>query len=234
MTQEGGRILSRILGQRAFAYPKPLSLVRSLVRAATRGDDIVLDSFAGSGTTGHAVLDLNREDAGRRRFLLVEREPDIAREITAERLRRVVQGYSYLGNRGNAATVEGLGGGFRFCELGPSLLDQDGAIREEVTFAELARHVFFTETGVPLARRPDRTSPLVGVHNGTAVYLLYNEMLGGRRRDGGNVLTSALLAELPPHDGPKVIYAESCRLGESRLRRENIVFKQTPYDVRVG
>jgi adenine-specific DNA-methyltransferase len=99
-----------------FDYPKPTSLVEYLVRAATETekDALVLDSFAGSGTTAHAVLRLNRTDGGRRRFILVELEAHIARAVTAERVRRVCEGYE--GPRG--ARVEGLGGGFRFCELG--------------------------------------------------------------------------------------------------------------------
>ncbi|GIW83361.1 MAG: site-specific DNA-methyltransferase [Gemmatales bacterium] len=72
MNSEGGRVVDRIFGVRAFAYPKPLSLVRSLVRSATRNKDVILDYFAGSGTTGHAVINLNREDGGRRKFILVE------------------------------------------------------------------------------------------------------------------------------------------------------------------
>ena len=80
------------MGSKAFTYPKPVSLIRSLVRASTRNDDIVLDSFAGSGTTGHAVLQLNKEDGGNRRFILIEMEPEICRNITGERLRRVIEG----------------------------------------------------------------------------------------------------------------------------------------------
>ena len=72
MNSEGGRAVDRIFGSRAFAYPKPVSLIRSLVRSATRQTDIVVDFFAGSGTTGHAVINLNREDRGRRKFILVE------------------------------------------------------------------------------------------------------------------------------------------------------------------
>ena len=72
MNSEGGRAVDRIFGSRAFAYPKPVSLIRSLVRSTTRQTDIVVDFFAGSGTTGHAVIDLNREDRGRRKFILIE------------------------------------------------------------------------------------------------------------------------------------------------------------------
>ncbi len=90
-----------------FDFPKPLSLVQHLVRSVCHGDPdaIVLDSFAGSGTTGHAVLALNGADGGRRRFILVEMDADIARHVAAERLRRVCSGV-------------GLGGGFWYCTLG--------------------------------------------------------------------------------------------------------------------
>jgi hypothetical protein len=117
--EDAARELRRIFHERErlpFDYPKPTSLVEYLVRAATHGerDAVVLDSFAGSGTTAHAVLRLNRADGGRRRFILVELEPEIARGVTAERVRRVCEGY----DDARGARVEGLGGGFRFCELG--------------------------------------------------------------------------------------------------------------------
>src|SRR3990172_1280421 len=234
MNQEGGRLLQQMLGSKVFAYPKPLSLIRSLVRATTRGTDIVMDSFAGTGTTGHAVLDLNNEDEHNRRFILVEMEPDIARNITAERLRRVIEGYTWKDTRGNEKREEALGGGFRYCTLGPTLFDAEGHIRAEVSFDDLARHVFFVETGEPLpTRNGKRRSPRLGVVNGLAVYLLYNGVLKDKSLDGGNVLTRATLAALPAHDGPKVIYGTGCRLSPERLRREGITFRQIPYEVRV-
>ncbi|MCC2672408.1 MAG: Site-specific DNA-methyltransferase (adenine-specific), partial [Armatimonadetes bacterium] len=107
-----------ILGRKAFPQPKPVALVRYLLSMVRDPEAIVLDCFAGSGTTGHAVLDLNRIDGGSRRFLLVELEPEICREITAERLRRVIQGYSHTERSGMEQQVEGLGGGFRYCMLG--------------------------------------------------------------------------------------------------------------------
>jgi site-specific DNA-methyltransferase (adenine-specific)/adenine-specific DNA-methyltransferase len=149
MNQEGGKLIQKIIGSKVFACPKPLSLVRSLIRAATRSNDLVLDSFAGTGTTGHAVLDLNTEDGGKRRFILVELDVGTAQSITAERLRRVIQGYTYRDQKGNEKFKPGLGGGFRYCELGPTLFDAAGHIRSDVTYQDLARHVFFTETGQP-------------------------------------------------------------------------------------
>jgi site-specific DNA-methyltransferase (adenine-specific)/adenine-specific DNA-methyltransferase len=233
MTQEGGKLLQQILGSRVFAYPKPLSLVRSLVRAATGSRDLVMDSFAGTGTTAHAVLDLNVEDGGARRFLAIEMDENICSTITRERITRVVVGYTTMNGNGGKK-VEGLGGGFRFCKLSHPIFDADGQINAEVRFADLAAHVFFTETGEPIPKRTNGRSPLIGVCNGTAYYLLFNGVLGDKRPDGGNVLTSRILDELPAHEGPKVIYGEGCRLGSARLKRLNITFKQVPYEIKVS
>lgn len=196
---------------------------------------MVLDSFAGSGTTAHAVLKQNAEDGGNRRFILVEMDEAIARDVTAERVRHVVGGY--VNAKGEA--VPGLGGGFQFCTLGKPLFDARGRIDPEVRFAELARFVWFAETGMgrSLRRRradaPDTASPLLGVHEGRAIYLLYNGILKDRSIEGGNVLTTPLLDALPPHDGPKVIYAARSAIAEPRLRALGIVFKQLPYRLRV-
>jgi adenine-specific DNA-methyltransferase len=179
---------------------------------------IFLDSFAGSGTTGHAVLQLNKEDGGNRRFILVEMEREICQKVTAERLRRVIAGY---GDR------EGLGGGFRYCTLEETLFDAAGQIRESVGFGDLARHIFFTETGGSLRELPDSSSPLIGCANGTAYYLL---------RKGANssgALDAAALRALPPFDGVKVVYAEECRASAGRLQAANVIFRQVPYAVRV-
>lgn len=230
MNQEGGKILQQIFGTKSFAYPKPVSLITSLVRASTQGDDLVLDSFAGSGTVGHAVLSLNKADGATRRFILIEMESKIARSITAERVRRVAEGYT--DPKGKA--VEGTGGGFRFCELGDSLFDSNGRIRDSVTFADLARHVFFSETGEPLARERVTKSPLIGEHQGMAVYLLYNGILGDKSANGGNILTRQVLAQLPKFSGPKVIYCAGNLLGPDRLRTEKIVIRQTPYEIKIS
>ena len=129
---------------------------------------------------------------------------------------------------------EGVGGGFRYCTLGEALFDAAGNVAEAVSFTDLATHVFFTETGGPLSAPASGRTPLLGVSNGKAVYLLFNGVLGDKRPNGGNVLTSAILRDLPRHDGPKVIYGEGCRLGATRLKREGIVFKQIPYQIKVS
>jgi site-specific DNA-methyltransferase (adenine-specific)/adenine-specific DNA-methyltransferase len=215
-----------------FVTPKPSRLIERILQIATNPGDLVLDSFAGSGTTGHAVLKLNRAapDQAPRRFIMVEIEPDIARTITAERVRRVAQGYT----NAKGEQVEGLGGGFRFCELGEPLFDEHGQIRASVRFAELARHVYFSETGEPLPRERVSNTPLLGVHRGVAVYLLYNGILHDKRANGGNVLTRAVLAQLPPFDGPKIIYCNGCLLGRERLQAERITVRQIPYEIKTS
>lgn len=215
-----------------FVTPKPTRLIERILQISTSPGDLVLDSFAGSGTTGHAVLKLNRATADQepRRFILVEMEPKIAREITSERVRRVAQGYK----NAKGESVDGLGGGFRYCELGESLFDESGKIRETVSFADLARHVYFTETGEPLPRGRVTKSPFLGECRGVGVYLLYNGILDDKSAQGGNVLTRAVLAKLPTFDGQKVIYCAGCLLGKDRLQAERILIRQTPYEIKVS
>ena len=237
-----------------FITPKPTRLIQRILQIATDKDSLILDSFAGSGTTGHAVLKQNAEDGGNRRFILVEMDDAIARNVTAERVRRMAQGYT----NAKEQAVEGLGGGFQFCRLSAEpLFDADGQIRRDVTFAQLAEFVWFAETGtswMPSFRGGGAepgiqsspasldsrlrgndgidSSPLLGVHDGRAIYLLYNGILKDRSIDGGNVLTGPLYDLLPPFAGPKVIYAAANRMG-SRAAREGITFKQTPYALEI-
>ena len=224
-TDEAKKESDAILGANIFDTPKPTRLIRRILEIATDKDSLILDSFAGSGTTGHAVLAQNAADDGNRRFILVEMDNHICRNITAQRLSRVAQGYN---------DIPALGGGFRFCELGEPLFDERGNIRSTVRFPDLARHVYFTETGEPLPAIAILDSPLLGFHNGTAVYLLYNGILKDKTQKGGNVLTTTILAALPGHDGPKIIYGTACRIDQERLRREGIVFKQLPYKLKIG
>jgi site-specific DNA-methyltransferase (adenine-specific)/adenine-specific DNA-methyltransferase len=138
----------------------------------------------------------------------------------------------YTNSKGQKVT--GLGGGFRFCTLGEPLFDEGGRIRDSVRFGELARHVYFTETGEPLPRERVPNSPLLGVCRGVAIYLLYNGILGDKSANGGNVLTRATLVQLPPFDGPKVVYCAGCLLGEERLTAHRMTVRQTPYEIRIS
>ena len=234
--------------KRPFNFPKPTGLISELLSFTTQGTDIILDSFAGSGTTGHAVMQLNAEDGGDRRFILVEMDETICRDITAQRLKRAAAKIAV--EHAPAGLVESaqpsllpdtpeppapnLRFGFTYCELGEPLFGPDGDIRPSVTWDDLAAHVFFAETGTPLMRLPAWLKPLAGIANGTAVYLLYNGVLKDKRPNTGNVLTSAVLAELPPHAGPKVIFGTGCRLSPARLQALGITFRQIPYEVRIS
>ncbi|MCG3112354.1 MAG: site-specific DNA-methyltransferase [Candidatus Manganitrophus sp. SB1] len=231
-TQEARSELLEVLPDCPFTTPKTSRLIRRIIELATNPGDLVLDSFAGSGTTGHAVLSLNHLalNEGPRRFILVEMEKKIASEVTAERVRRVTEGYT----NAKGERVEGLGGGFRYCELGEPLFDENGKIRETVGFADLARHVYFSETGEPLPRERVNKSPFLGACRGVGIYLLYNGILGDQSANGGNVLTRAVLAQLPPFDGQKVIYCAGCLLGRDRLQAERIIIRQTPYEIKVS
>ncbi|QQR75285.1 MAG: site-specific DNA-methyltransferase [Holophagales bacterium] len=216
-----------------FVTPKPTRLIRRIINIAGGDTALILDSFAGTGTTGQAVMQSNKTDNGVRRFILVELDQAICRGVARQRLKNVVDGYSSR-RLGTGEGIQGLGGGFRYCRLGEALFDEAGRINERVTFPDLAAHVFFSETGTPISRRDSGCTPLLGVHQGRAIYLLFNGILGDLRPVGGNVLTRDVLAALPEHDGPRVIYGESSRLSRDRLAREGIVFKQVPYEIRVG
>ncbi|MCC7119567.1 MAG: site-specific DNA-methyltransferase [Anaerolineales bacterium] len=246
-TSEARTEILRIISEVPFTTPKPSRLIQRLLQIGSNPRDIILDSFAGSGTTGHAVLKQNAEEGGNRRFILVEMDKTIAQSITAERLKRVAEGYSYKDAKGNKKKEAGLGGGFRYCELGVTLFDADGQIREEVKYNDLAQHVYFIETGQPLTARPPSSlrtrrsersetrksePPLLSIHNDTAVYLLYNGILKDKKPNGGNVLTRKVLASLPKHEGPKVIYGTGCLLSEEKLRELNVTFRQIPYEVK--
>jgi adenine-specific DNA-methyltransferase len=232
-TDEASKELKTLFdGKTAFDTPKPTRLLERIFQIASNPNDLVLDSFAGSGTTGHAILKMNAQasDKPPRRLILVEMESEIARTVTAERVRRVAQGYT----NAKGEEVAGLCGGFRYCELGEPLFDETGMIRETVKFSELARHVYFSETGEPLPRARVVNTPLLGVCRGVGIYLLYNGILGDESVNGGNVLTRQTLAKLPPFDGPKVIYCAGCLLSRDRLQAARITIRQTPYEIKVS
>ena len=169
----------------------------------------------------------------KRRYIGIEMGEN-ASIYCAPRLKKVIDGEQ--GGISKEAGWQG-GGGFRFYRLGAAVFDEQGRINPAIRFPHLAAHVWFAETRTPLDLTGLRNlsglaSPLLGVHRGVAIYLLYNGILGDRRPAGGNVLTRKVLAALTPFDGPKVIYGESCRLSGETLRAARITFKQIPYDLK--
>lgn len=199
---------------------KPEALIKRVFDLFSTSGDLVLDSFLGSGTTAAVAHKMGR------RYIGIE-TGDHAVTLCAPRLQRVVDGEQ--GGISGAVGWKG-GGGFRFYKLGSAVFDTEGRINPEIRFAHLAAHIWFSETHTALHKKARQ--PLLGKHYGTAFYLLYNGILGDKRPDGGNVLTAKVLAALPAHDGQKVIYGEACRISAARLKDLDIIFKQTPYDLK--
>ena len=224
-TQSATELLKNIMGgANVFSSPKPVQLIQKLISLVAEKNAIVMDSFAGSGTTAHAVLQQNKADGGNRKFVLVEMDKNISENITAKRIAKAIKGY-----KNGDKTVAPLGGGFHFCTLGTSLFDENGNIGGKVKFADLAAHIFFSETGTPIAKRAK--TPLLGVCDNRAIYLLFNGVMGDN-----NALTIAALHSLPPppqNGMTRVIYAESTLLSKERLAREKIEFRQIPYKIRL-
>ena len=219
--QEAKKEINTLFGpDNAFDTPKPERLLKRILEIATNHGDLVLDSFLGSGTTAAVAHKMNR------RYIGIEMG-DHAVTHCAPRLRKVIEGEQ--GGISEAVGWKG-GGGFRFYRLGDPVFDEAGHISPGIRFAPLAAHVWFIETGVPFTGRAD--SPLLGIHDGTAYYLLYNGILGDKRPNGGNVLTAKILTALPPFDGPKVIFGEGCRMSAERLEHERIKFRQIPYEIK--
>ncbi|KAB1175326.1 site-specific DNA-methyltransferase [Photobacterium damselae] len=221
-TDESKKEIHTIFGKKdAFDTPKPERLLERILHIATNEGDLVLDSFLGSGTTAAVALKMGRK------FIGVE-IGEHAQTHCQSRLKKVVDGQSVGISANN--NWQG-GGGFRFYKLGEAVFDEYGCLNTDIKFPTLASHIWYLETKTPLGNKAD--TPLLGVYNDTAYYLLYNGILGDRRPVGGNVLTSKILNNLPDIDKHDriVIYGESSRLGDVRLKQANITFKQIPYDV---
>lgn len=203
---------------------KPEELIERILQIATSSGDLVLDSFLGSGTTAAVAHKMGR------RWIGVEMG-DHAVTHCALRLRKVLEGEQ--GGISQAVGWQG-GGGFAFYRLGETVFDADGAINPGVTFAPLAAHIWFAETGAPMTA--PNSGPFLGSHDGGGLALLYNGILGDKSVSGGNVLTRKTLgmirASAGDFAGPMTVYGEACRLSPETLKAEGIVFKQTPYDVR--
>ena len=210
------KILTAIFSSKEFDYSKPVSLLEFICKLATDKDSIVLDSFAGSGTTAHAVLNMNRQDGGNRRFILIEM-CDYAETITAERVKRVIDGYG----EGEKA-VDGTGGGFTFYELGEKLLDGE-YLNENVPLDKIRSYVYFTETKQSATDKADEPHYL-GTYLDTAYYFYYD-------KNAATTLDHDFLATVRTKAESYVIYADRCILSDEELERYHITFKKIPRDI---
>ena len=214
-TQNMGNELARM--GISFDFPKPVQLIQYLLGFYSNADDIILDSFAGSGTTAHAVLNMNKADGRHRKFILVEMM-DYADSITAERVKRVFRGY---GEGKNA--VEGTSGSFSFYDLGEPLMHGD-VLNENVGVDKIREYVYFTDTKTPLPEPHPDEPYFMGVHIGSAYYFYYE-------KQAVTTLNREFLHTVKTEADAYVIYADLCTLSEAELEKYHITFKKIPRDI---
>lgn len=211
-----------------FVTPKPVSLVERVIQLATDKDSVVLDSFAGSGTTGHATLKLNAQDGGTRRFILVEME-DYADTMTAERVRRAIDGYGEGTKR-----VDGLGGGFDYYTIGEPIFLENEHLNEAVGEEAIRSYVAYSE-GIDPSERAARDNPhtpyLLGLNRETA-WVFYYEPARATTLDMDFLATLRFAANTgAPKPGTAIIYADRCLLSGEFMIRQGIIFKKIPRDI---
>lgn len=200
-----------------FDYAKPIHLLEYLFQLARLDSGIVLDSFAGSGTTAQAVLNMNMSDGGNRKFILIEMG-DYADSITAERVKRVIHGYG----EGKKA-VSGTGGDFSFYELGAPLM-KDGFLNEDASEKAIRDYVYFMDTRENRTQEKADEPYFLGTHQGVAYYFYY-------KKGEATVLSYDFLATVKTEAESYVMYADSCLLSAEELSKYHITFKKIPRDI---
>lgn len=210
-----------------FGTPKPVELVKRIISLATNENDIILDSFAGSGTTAHAVLELNKEDGGNRKFILVEME-DYANTITAERVRRVIKGVK---TAKSDLLKKGTGGSFSYFELGDTI-EMESLLRGKnlPSYTEFARYLFYTATGEEFNEKAiNEKTGFIGESKNYEVYLFYKAELDWLKK---NALTLELCKSLPKFKNKqRLVFAPAKYVDDHTLLDYRIDFCQLPYEI---
>ena len=204
-----------------FAFPKPIQLLEYVLEIVNDPNSTILDSFAGSGTTAHAVLNLNKQDGGNRKFILIEME-EYAETITAERVKRVINGYG---------DKEGTGGSFDYYTLGEPIFTEGGNLNENIEIEKIRQYIFYTETKCPLTPRGGTAGGTVNdnpyfleKYNDTAYYFHYEP-------DAETNLDYDFLATLQTKAEQYVVYADNCLLSKDFMTQRHIIFKKIPRDI---
>ena len=226
--------LTNILGDSGFETSKPVELVSYLLKLSSNSNDIILDSFAGSGTTAHAVLNLNKEDGGNRKFILVECE-EYADTITAERIRRVING---VPNATDETLREGLGGSFTYCTLGEPIEVEAMLTGEKLpTYTALATNLLFTTAGISIEEvtlEQKNDNGLFYTDNKNDYYLIYKPDLAYLRSNEAILnLEHAKRIQNSSHENGKkaIVYAAGNYIGQRELTKMGIAFCQLPYTI---
>ena len=233
--EQGTNMLKTLLGSDgSFDYPKSTDLLKRLIKLGADANSIILDSFAGSGTTAHAVLELNQEDGGNRKFILVECE-DYADRVTAERVRRVIKGVSKSKDEN---LQQGLKGSFAFCTLGKELNTESFLRGKDLPdYTTLACHVAYTATGVTIDKIKmgnDRNDYFFGETKNYRLHMIYQpdkEFLRSKK--------SALTLEMAKRIGKAarkkskqaIVFAPWKFISQKDLIVERVTFCQLPYAI---
>ena len=241
-TRSGTREIEEIFSSRVIEFPKPSELIRQLILQGCPNEGVVLDSFAGSGTTAHAVLALNKEDGGNRKFILVECE-DYADSITAERVRRVSRG---IPDARDESLRDGLGGSFTYCTLGDPI-DEEGLLTGDALpeYSALAAYLLHTATGFSAGASTGgfQTRALLEAQNDdglfygsgqTDYYLLYRPSVEWLKSDDSmlNLARVKRIHERNRSEGRKaVVFAAGKYMGQRDLSQAGITFCQLPYEI---
>ena len=232
-TERGTLALKTIFNKKVFGFPKPYELIRRVVEMGANPNALILDSFAGSGTTAHAVLELNKEDNGNRKFILVECE-DYANKITAERVRRVIKG---IPKSKDENLKKGLGGSFTYCTLGDEIgVEKMLTGKKLPDYETLARYVAYTATG----QSPDKIRKARGKDGffyetkDRLFYLIYEPKLAFLR-SAESALNSEraerIAAQVKTKKKTAIVFATHKFMGQKELTKVGITFAQLPYSV---
>jgi len=216
-TQSAREHLKKLMGENTFDTPKPVGLISHFISLVCGKEDLVLDSFAGSGTTAEAVLRLNMEDGGNRKFILVEME-EYANTKTAERVRRASE------------SIESKSG-FSYCELGPAI-DATSLLEGNLpSYNEFAKYVYYLATGKNLVNIENisESENFVGELNGLSIWLLYEP----NRDSLKNLAITLDWAKIRKTNNStkKLVYAPACYLDDEMLEQFNIKFISIPYNL---
>ena len=213
----GTKEIQEIFGSKIFNTPKPTTFIEQIIDLAAYDNSIILDSFAGSGTTAHAVLNLNKQDGGNRKFILIEME-EYANTITAERIKRVIKGYGK-----DAKKMEGTGGSFDYYELGLQLFDENLNLNEEIGLPKIREYIWFSETRTSF-KEPEKEPYFLGKKDESAYYFIYE-------KDRLTTLDYDALELIKTKGEQYVIYADNCLLPKDFMAKKNIIFKKIPRDI---
>ena len=226
-TRHGTKALEELFGSKPLEFPKPVELIKELISQATESNDIVLDSFAGSGTTAHAVMELNKEDDGNRQCILVqmtennEKEPEknICKDITRERIVRAIEKYDY-------------DSGFKYLRVGQALDAETLLSGELPSYEAFANYVYYLATGEHLDDDSsiDPESYFVGNKGTRNLYLIYSDTIDTLQSLALN-FEKAEAFRAHAGDAKITVYAPACFLDDEYLQEHNIEFVSIPYNL---